>query len=216
MPPGREMDADHWLERVYSSQSSQTIAAAYDDWAETYDADMLRVGYANTAVAAGLVTRWIKNRDSAVLEAGVGTGILGEVLSILGYRSLSGVDISEGMLAKAHRRGVYHRLTRAVLGETLGFETDAFDAVICFGVFTPGHAPCHALDELIRVTAPGGYMIFTVSAAAWRDGGFEAKLGELESAGRTSLRESTQEYRPMPLSPAESQLTTRAYIYQVL
>jgi len=53
-------------------------------------------------------------------------------------------------------------LARMVLGETLEFETDAFDAVTCVGVLTFGHAPASSLDEFVRVTKPGGHVTFTV------------------------------------------------------
>jgi predicted TPR repeat methyltransferase len=213
---GGNSDPDQWLERVYSSADKDALAATYDQWAASYDSDMLRIGYANPAVAAGLVGRWVADRDARLLEAGVGTGVLGDILSTLGYKSLAGVDISEGMLAKARARGAYAYLEKAVLGETLGYDSGTFRTIVCFGVFTLGHAPAKALDELVRITAVGGHLIFTVSTAAWRDCGFEAKLASLEEAGRISLVESTAEYHPMPLSPTESHFTTRGYVYNVL
>lgn len=212
---GVNSDPDEWLERVYSAADKDALAATYDQWAATYDSDMLRIGYANPAVAAGLVGRWVADRQAPLLEAGVGTGVLGDILSTLGYRSLVGIDISEGMLAKARARGSYAHLEQAVLGEALAFDSGAFGTVVCFGVFTPGHAPAEALDELVRITAGGGHLIFTVSTAAWRDCGFEAKLASLKAAGQISLSELTAEYHPMPLSPTESHFTTRAYVYEI-
>ena len=102
-----------------------------------------------------------------------------------------------------------------MLGEPLAFTTGQFAAVVCFGVFTPGHAPPAALDELVRVTRRSGHLIFTVSTAAWRDAGFEAKIGLLEAAGRIGWVDSTEDYRPMPLSRTEAHFTTRAYVYEV-
>ena len=87
-------------------------------------------------------------------------------LSILGYRNLAGIDMSEGMLAKARKRKVYSELRNRVLGKSLDFDDGAFAAVVTFGVFTPGHAPAVAFDELVRITRPGGHLIFTVSTAA--------------------------------------------------
>jgi hypothetical protein len=67
----------------------------------------------------------------------------------------------------------------------------------------------------VRVTRPGGRLIFTVSTVAWKEAGFEAKLAALERAGRIALVEATGLYRPMPLSVAEASFTTRAYVYAV-
>ena len=59
----------------------------------------------------------------------------------------------------------------------------AFRAVVCTGVFTPGHAPPESLDELVRVTEPGGVLIFSCTAAALSEGGFQARIDALVEAG---------------------------------
>ena len=209
------LGSDKWLERVFSAPSNVALAAAYDEWAPTYDADMLSIGYVNPAVVAGLVGRYIRDRAGQIFDAGVGTGILGDVLSILGYRDLSGVDISDGMLAKARARKVYGDLRNRVLGEALDFENGSVVAVVSTGVFTIGHAPPSAFDELVRMTRPGGHLIFTVGTPAWQDGGFKEKIQSLEEAGRIQAVEATNAYRPMPVSPTEAALTTRAFVYRV-
>ncbi len=48
------------------------------------------------------------------------------------------------------------------LGARLDFPDDRFAASTALGVLTPGHAPPTALDEMLRVTRPGGHLIFTV------------------------------------------------------
>jgi SAM-dependent methyltransferase len=201
---------------VYSAGSPEALASTYDAWATTYDLDMLTIGYANPAVAAALVARHVREPDSRILDAGVGSGIVGELLKILGYRNLIGIDMSEGMLARARSRNAYAELRRQVLGETLDFEDGAFAAMVSFGVFTPGHAPAAAFDELVRITRPGGRLIFTVSTAAWLGGGFRERLQTLQQHGRIRAVEATDEYRPMPLSQTESTFTTRAYVYAVV
>ncbi len=39
------------LKAVYAATASQAVAAAYDEWAERYDADMAKVGYRHLAIA---------------------------------------------------------------------------------------------------------------------------------------------------------------------
>jgi SAM-dependent methyltransferase len=213
--PSRATASGSWLDRVYHAPDAAELTKTYDTWTATYDSDMLTIGYANPAVAVGLVSRHVRDVGDPILDAGVGTGVVGELLSILGYENLAGIDMSEGMLAKARARNVYADLRNRVLGEALDFPDGAFAAIVCFGVFTPGHAPPAAFDELVRVTRPGGRLIFTVSTAAWKEAGFEAKLAALERAGRIALVEATGLHRPMPLSVAEASFTTRAYVYAV-
>jgi SAM-dependent methyltransferase len=153
-------------------------------------------------------------RDAAILDAGVGTGTVGQVLSILGYNNLSGLDMSEAMLAKARSRGCYADLRQAVLGEALPYPDGAFDAIISTGTFTLGHAPAVAFDELARVLEPGGMLMFTVGVTIWEEQGFKSKLDELVARKKLSPVEVTAPYAPMPFSPLENGYTTRAHVYR--
>lgn len=206
---------DEWLQRVYGAKGRDEISDLYGEWAQTYDVDMLALGYLHPAVAAGLVGRHVADRNARILDAGVGTGLLGDILAALGYGRLSGIDLSEAMLAKAAQRGVYADLQRAVLGERLDIADDSIDAIVSTGVFTAGHAPASAFDELVRITRPGGVIVFTVSDVVWESGGFAAKFDDLNRQGLARLVDSAGPYRPLPTSHTESQLMTRAPVYQV-
>jgi predicted TPR repeat methyltransferase len=204
---------DLWIDKVYRASDRDSLKATYDQWAESYDADMLLTGYLHYAVLTGLVCRHAPRKDAAILDAGVGTGALGSLLNVLGYNNLSGVDMSEGMLAKAGERKCYADLRQAVLGEKLDFVDESFDAIISTGTFTEGHAPASAFDELVRILETDGVMIFTIAAMVWEEKGFKAKLDGFVRVGVLKLVEVTQPYQPMPYSPAESHVTTRAYVY---
>ena len=115
MPDGHP--TDEWLRRVFTTPERAELTAAYSAWAGRYEADMLAVGYMHPFVAAGLVGRYVEDRSTPILDAGTGSGLLGQVLEILGYRDLNGLDMSEGMLAQASARGVYRDLRCRVLGE---------------------------------------------------------------------------------------------------
>ncbi len=205
---------DQILASVYGAKSREEVAQSYDQWAATYDLDMQAIGYVNPAVMVGMAARYVQNFDAAIFDAGVGTGITGQLLSILGYTNLIGVDLSDGMLARAAARKVYSTLRNQELGAPLDFPTASVDAVISCGTFTLGHAPAAALDELVRITKPGGFLIFTVSTAAWTEGGFETKLTALTAAGLIAEVVPVKIYHPMPLSKTESGFTTRAHVFR--
>jgi predicted TPR repeat methyltransferase len=208
--------SDAWLENVYHATSREELTRLYDGWAETYDADMQGIGYIHPAVMAGLVGRYLPDRAAAIFDAGVGTGSLGNILAIMGYRNLIGVDMSDGMLARARARNIYASLHNAVLGEPLAFADGCMTAIVSTGVFTAGHAPAAAWDELLRLTAPGGWLIFTVGDVVWRDKGFEQKFAALVAQRRVKPIEETPSYFTMPFSPTESTFTAKAYVYQRL
>ncbi|MDF2766463.1 MAG: tylM1 [Rhodospirillales bacterium] len=209
-------NTDAWLERVFGAADKHDLAQTYDRWAETYDADMLAIGYMNPAVTCGLVCRHLADRQGGILDAGCGTGLIGEILSLLGYGRLVGLDISDGMLERARRREAYAELRNRMLGEPLDFADEAFAAVISSGVFTAGHAPADALDELVRITRRGGRLILAVASSAWEAGGFKEKIATLERAGRWRPVEVTRPYRPMPLSQSKGAATTRCCVFERL
>lgn len=102
------------------------------------------------------------------------------------------MDMSDEMLAMARGRGCYSDLKNAKLGETLPWPDDHFAAFISAGVFTTGHAPASSLDELVRITRPGGFAIFNIRQSVFEDNGFAAKLAEQQEQGLV---------RPVEVSP---------------
>lgn len=207
-------DSEQRLDQVYHAKSKDELARLYDEWAETYDADMQSVGYIHPAVISGLTARYVTDPTALVLDAGCGTGSVGSILSITGYSNIIGLDMSEGMLAKARARDVYARLEQGVLGETLPFETASMTAIISTGVFTAGHAPASSFDELTRILKPGGTLMFSSGTIVWQEAGFAEKLKDLCESGLLVAVETTKAYHPMPYSKTESGLTTRAHVYQ--
>ena len=61
-----------------------------------------------------------------------------------------------------------------VMSEKLDFPSDSFDAVVTVGVLTVGHAPASSLDELVRITSPGGHIVCPSLRPA-RRGRFQGK-----------------------------------------
>ncbi len=188
---------DGHLGAVYAAQAPEQIAAAYDRWAESYDAEMAAHGYRHPSVVLALLARHLPHGAAPLLDAGVGTGLIGDWLPILGYAHVEGLDISEGMLAVAARKGTYAALHRAVLGEVLPFADGHFAGVVSTGVFTTGHVGAEALPELLRVTRTGGALVLTVKDTVW-EGGFADAVAEAAAAGLLRLEEETAPYVSMP------------------
>jgi predicted TPR repeat methyltransferase len=209
-----ERDADGWLQRVFGAGGDpERLAQSYDAWADSYDLDMLAFGYLNPPVVSGLIGRHVHDRSAGVLDAGCGTGLIGEILAVLGYRGLVGLDLSQGMLAKAAQRQVYSALRNDVLGQPIGLADEAFGAVVATGVFTLGHAPPGAVDELVRLTRRGGHLVLSVASSVWESGGYKERFEALERAGAWRTVEVTQPYRPMPLSQTAAAATTRSAVF---
>lgn len=203
------------LSRVYAADGDTAkLSSAYDDWAGRYDRDLSAFSYLNPALVAGFVGRYGPAFDAPILDAGAGTGLIGWVLATMGFRDITGIDLSEGMLARAAKRNAYRTLKQQVLGAPLDFPDDAFAATTCVGTLTVGHAPPSALDELIRVTRPGGPLIFTITDGAYDAGGFGRKLDALTAAGAWRPVYVTEPYISLPDAPAADRHPGRVFVYQ--
>lgn len=206
---------DGRVEWILSSKSNEEVAARYNLWAQEYDADLQSYGYRSPGITAGLVGRYVPNDGSPVLDAGAGTGIMGEILALLGYSDITALDLSPGMLEVAGRKGVYKDLKHAALGGPLDFPTDHFGAVVCIGTLVGGHAPPSSFDELIRITRPGGRLVFTVRSDVYFGGGFKDRQEELEAAGAWKLLEVTQQFVSVPSSD-QPEGTNIVFAYEIL
>jgi predicted TPR repeat methyltransferase len=192
---------DGHLGAVYDARSVDDIARVYDDWASTYDAYMGSVGYRHPSITLALLARHAPAGPGPVLDAGCGTGTLGEWLVIAGYSHVEALDISERMLETAAKRGCYKALHRAALGTRLPFADSHFAAVISAGVFTTGHVGVEGVADLLRISRPGGVIVLTIKDALWHSG-FSTYLTALEAEGRIARLEETQPYISMPGDPA--------------
>ncbi|MFN3823882.1 MAG: class I SAM-dependent DNA methyltransferase [Pseudorhodobacter sp.] len=192
-----EKDHDGHLGKVYAAKAPEEVAAAYDQWAETYEAEMRAAGYRHPSVALALLARHLPRGAGPLLDAGAGTGMVGEWLGIVGYPAVDALDISAGMLAVAERKGCYRTLHRLALGRDLPFADGTYAGIISTGVFTTGHVGAEALPELLRITTPGGVIVLTVKDTVWQDG-FAAAIAALATAQRLSVLEETAPYVSMP------------------
>ncbi len=188
------------LDAVYSASGAADIARVYDAWAEGYEAEMAAVGYRHPSICLAMLARHLPKGAGPVLDAGSGTGLVGQWLAIIGYPQAEAIDISPGMLKVAEAKGVYARLHHADLRGRLPFEDGHFAAVVSAGVFTTGHVGAEALDEILRILRPGGLAVLTVKDAVW-EGGFRARVEELAGAGRLTLHDETPPYVSMPGQP---------------
>lgn len=185
------------LGAVYGATNPQEIARLYDGWAERYDADMAAAGYRHPTICLALAARHLPRGATPLLDAGAGTGLIGEWLRIMGYPHVEALDISEGMLARAGAKGVYAALHRLALGGPLPFADGAFAGIIAAGVFTSGHVGAEGLDELVRICRPGGALVLTVKDTLWHNG-FADRVAALEAGGLAARAEETPPYVSMP------------------
>jgi SAM-dependent methyltransferase len=204
-------DPKERLKWIYQADGVHDLEDRYNLWAQNYDEDVASYGYKIPGVVAGYLGRYIRPEDGMILDAGAGTGIMGEIMSLISYKNLVAMDLSSGMLEIARQKGVYSEVHRMVMGEHLDFPDDKFAGTMAVGVISVGHAPPESFDELIRCTRPGGYIIFSVRADAQ---GFREKQDELARQKKWQLTEATAPFVSLPLG--EPDIKHIIFVYQVI
>ena len=119
-----------------------------------------------------------------ILEVGVGTG-----LSLPYFRAdsqVTGIDISEAMLAKARRRVERKQLRHVEAlhvmdAEHLDFEDNSFDAVLALYVASVVPSPVRFAAEMRRVCIPGGTIVLVnhFTSENWAARFMEKRLAHL-------------------------------------
>jgi predicted TPR repeat methyltransferase len=166
------------LGSAYALQTPDDNRRLYADWAETYDSDFaasmdyrLPLAVAEAYHDAG--------GGGPVLDLGAGTGLLGQALAARGIGPLDATDISPEMLERARAKAVYTRLFPGNMLDRLPVADGAYAGAVSSGTFTHGHVGPEALDEVLRVLAPGGTCALSVNERHWEARGFAAAFDRL-------------------------------------
>jgi len=103
-----------------------------------------------------------ETRNLSVLDVGCGGGILSEEFARIGCR-VTGIDPSAPSLETARQHAAAQGLPidyRQASGESIPFETGAFDVVICCDVLEHVNDLEKTLREAARVLKPGGMLCY--------------------------------------------------------
>ena len=154
----------------------------YKNWND-YENDVINLaGYVGHKVTTETLLKYLKNKQSKILDAGCGTGLVGQILYKNNYKNIVGVDFSQEMIDRALKKNVYQSLSLCDLTKKLEFEDGSFDAIICAGTFTCGHVGPEALNEMVRITKNEGYICFTVRKQEWETAPYEGIIQSLEDS----------------------------------
>lgn len=155
------------------------IKTSYARWAPVYD----RTFGAVTNSGRRAAVEYVNSQDGQdILEVGVGTG-----LALPGYRddlSLTGVDFSEDMLAKAKAKVKELNLNqvkalRQMDARNLDFQNDRFDFVVAMHIVSVVPEPERVIAEMTRVCKPGGKIVITNHFA--RENGILGRIEKLSA-----------------------------------
>jgi len=200
----------------------------YDDWAKNYDETLKSWDYTAPRKTAELLKRYAQSgvegaplciNTLPVLDAGCGTGLSGEALHAAGFARIVGTDVSNDSLELCRGKGIYVNLVNCDLecaetGKT-PFDDRSFAGVTCVGVLSYVKNFDKVFAEWCRVTAPGGFVVFTHRVQLW-DGDVDAVRTAAEKSNWVKRFESEPEdYMPKNPDPTESAKRIRYLVYEV-
>ena len=177
------------LTEAYSVQSPEDNRALYAKWADTYESEFtVPRRYVIDRTAAELLRQGLSG-SGPVLDAGCGTGLVGEQLRRLGIAVVDGIDISVEMLAKARAKTtadgspVYRETVEADLTGPIDIASDTYVGIISTGIFTHGHVGPDGIIELLRVARPGARCVIGVNSSVFETGGFKDRFERYAAEG---------------------------------
>ena len=162
---GADENPRDWL--LEGTTDPDEVADRYDEWAETYDDELVSWSYQAPGIAAEMVGTHQPDARS-VLDVGCGTGLVGKALRARGIAArIIGLDISQASLRVAQRTGAYDEVKRANLQQPLDVEDDCVDVLVCAGVMTYLPDVEAVWREFARVVRPGGIVVVTQREDLW-------------------------------------------------
>jgi predicted TPR repeat methyltransferase len=147
---------------LWTPRSPEDTRALYQDWADSYDADVTGAGYATQGRVAEALAAAGADTAAPVLDFGCGTGLSGEALQAAGFAVIDGTDISAAMLDVAAQKALYRSLWVSEPGAPV---PQGYAAIVATGVVSLGAAPPETLDTLIAALPPGGLLAFSYNDA---------------------------------------------------
>lgn len=173
-----------FLDTAYDARTGEEVEQFYEKWAATYDEEVGSHDYSQPPRCAAALRSVLKPEDGRILDVGCGTGLSGVALQDAGFAQIDGCDFSQAMLDKAFATGAYSKLFRADLNKPpLDAHDGEYAGVTAVGVFSFGHIAPDAMDDLLRVTSPGGPVVIGMNNHFYEEGSLTAKLDRLADAG---------------------------------
>jgi predicted TPR repeat methyltransferase len=165
-PIARHMLAACTGRDVPARASNGFVQATFDSFASSFEAKLAILSYRAPALVAAML------EDSGlapahrldVLDAGCGTGLCGAAVAPFARR-LVGVDLSDGMLAHARDKNVYHALIKAELAEYAGAHPEAFDLIVSADTLVYFGDLTRVIMAFAGALRPHGLLVFTLEHA---------------------------------------------------
>eukprot|EP00931_Biecheleriopsis_adriatica_P028637 TRINITY_DN17075_c0_g1_i1.p1 TRINITY_DN17075_c0_g1~~TRINITY_DN17075_c0_g1_i1.p1 ORF type:complete len:588 (-),score=66.22 TRINITY_DN17075_c0_g1_i1:6-1769(-) len=167
-----------WLSWICESQDPTELRYKYDQWATKYNENVVETYGQIPRRAAEMLVKHLPEKQSAVLDVGAGTGLVGAALATHCYTNLVAADLSDAMLDVAKTTGAYQSYVRCAIGDGCFQSLGPFHGIISAGVFSVGQAGPSELKAINTKILAGGIIVLTAQRA-YMVGSLQETLAEL-------------------------------------
>jgi predicted TPR repeat methyltransferase len=183
-PIARHMLAACTGRDVPERASNGFVETTFDSFAASFESKLERLSYRAPALVAAMLedSGLEQSHRLEVLDAGCGTGLCGALVAPFARR-LVGVDLSQGMLARAKEKNVYHALIKAELTDYLRDNGEGFDLIVSADTLVYFGDLEGVIAAFAGALRPNGLLVFTLEQAV---GGSADVDYRLELHGRYS------------------------------
>lgn len=191
------------------------VEAEFDAEAAAYEDNVQSWGYRSAVDGPKFLAEYI-DTSATVLDAGCGTGLVGEELQRLHFSRVYGCDLSGAMLDIARDKDLYVELKRANLCERLPYDDDSFDAVACLATLGFIEEAELTFREFCRVTRTDGIVLFSQRCDLAAARNYASLLSKLESEGLWGRECHSEPQLYLPNHAAYTdQLQVEYFVYRV-
>jgi len=178
---------DTFLDKAYDTTGTEATRALYTDWAKSYDAEVSSNGYATPKRCADALKSVTEDFTSPILDFGCGTGLSGLALSLAGFQTIDGMDLTQEMLDQAAKKQLYRQLSLSDPDADLPVKPGDYTAIAAIGVIGAGAAPVEVFDMIIKSLAPQSKFVFSFNDHTLEDPVFEGRVNAATATGHAKL-----------------------------
>ena len=165
-----------FLDKAYGTTGTDATRALYAKWAASYDSEVSENGYVTPRRCALALKSVTDNFSNPIMDFGCGTGLSGLALSLEGFETIDGMDLTQEMLDLAAEKSLYRNLKLSDPDSQFPVQPGDYSAIVAAGVIGAGAAPVDVFDLLLNALSRSGKLVFSFNDHTLENPVFEERV----------------------------------------